>query len=184
MKGALDVHRTLLAQDVPHEIVRLPRVVLHADEIPEVLGLPNDRCVAVRMYEADSGLVAVAVRAGDTPHPAALLAATGSRHLRPAAADVVNHATDYAASLVSPVLLPDDVQLLADACIGHVDVVYVPTGDGGTVLGIASHDLLVTTGARVAEVCVPDVPTYGTVDLTTEDIDVADTLGLSGRDWR
>ncbi|MDQ1704625.1 MAG: Cys-tRNA(Pro)/Cys-tRNA(Cys) deacylase, partial [Frankiaceae bacterium] len=46
MKDALDVHRSLLAREVPHEVVRLPRLVLSADEIPEAMGLPRDRCVA------------------------------------------------------------------------------------------------------------------------------------------
>lgn len=184
MKGALDVHRALLARDVPHEIVRLPRVVLHADEIPEVLGLPRERCVVVRVYELDTGLVAIAVRAGDVPHPAAILLATGSKQMRLAAPDLVNHVTEYAASLVSPILLPDDVPLYADSCLADVDVVYTPTGDGGTVLGIPARDLLAVTGARVAELSVPDVPAFQTVDLSREDVDIADLLGLPAHDWR
>jgi prolyl-tRNA editing enzyme YbaK/EbsC (Cys-tRNA(Pro) deacylase) len=151
MKGALDVHRELLTRDVPHEIVRLPRVVLHADEIPEALGLPQAQCLALRMYVADGDLIAVGVPAGATPDPTALLAALGTRSLRPATAQEVNARTDYAAGLVSPVLLPDDVPLYVDASVGLSDVLYAPTGDTGTVLGIRTGDLLVLTGARVAD---------------------------------
>ncbi|MFL6138967.1 MAG: aminoacyl-tRNA deacylase [Frankiaceae bacterium] len=151
MKGALDVHRELLARDVPHEIVRLPRVVLQADEIPDALGLPSEQCLALRMYVADGDLVAVGVPAGRTPEPTALLAALGARSLRPAPAQQVNARTDFAAGLVCPVLLPGDVPLCIDAAVGLHDVLYAPTGDTGTALGIRTCDLLVISGARVAD---------------------------------
>lgn len=170
MKDALDVHRSLLAREVPHEIVRLPRLVLSADEIPAASGLPPQRCVAVRLYHADDRVVATLVRAGELPHPGAVLAAAGARSLRVAPADLVNQVTDFAASLVSPVLLPEDVLVLADACVGHHDVVYTATGDGGTVLGIPSRWLLTASRARVCELCAPASPT---VDLTGDvDADV------------
>jgi prolyl-tRNA editing enzyme YbaK/EbsC (Cys-tRNA(Pro) deacylase) len=164
MKDALDVHRSLLAREVPHEIVRLPRLVLSADEIPGASGLPAQRCVAVRLYHADDQVVAVLVRAGELPHPGAVLAAVGARTLRAASPDVVNEVTDFAASLVSPVLLPESVAVLADSCVGHHDVVYTATGDGGTVLGIPSRWLLTASRARVCELCTPASPTVDLAD--------------------
>lgn len=188
MKDALDVHRSLLAREVPHEVVRLPRLVLSADELPQALGLPRERCVAVRLYLADEQLAAVIVRAGELPHPAAVLTALGARSLRSAPPELVNAATDFAASLVSPVLLPADVRVLADACVGHVEVVYAATGDGGTALGVSSRWLLTASRASVAELCAPGSPT---VDLD-EDFDETvlrsddDARALFGpqRDWR
>jgi prolyl-tRNA editing enzyme YbaK/EbsC (Cys-tRNA(Pro) deacylase) len=169
MKDALDVHRTLLAAEVPHEVVRLPRPVSSADEIPEVLGLPASRCVAVRVYQADERLVAVLMRAGEHPHPGALLTALAATTLRPAPGDLINAATDFAASLVSPVLLPAEIEVLADTCLGHTDVVYAATGDSGTALGIASRRLLTASRARVAELCAPAQHVVGlTVDLDAE----------------
>lgn len=165
MLDALDVHRALLAREVPHEVVRLPRLVLSADEIPEVMGLPASRCVAVRLYLADDDKpVAVIVRAGELPHPGAVLAAAGARSLRAARPEVVNAITDFAAPLVCPVLLPESVIVLADTCVGHTDVVYAPTGDGGTALGIASRWLLTSSRASVAELCSPDSPTVDLAD--------------------
>jgi Cys-tRNA(Pro)/Cys-tRNA(Cys) deacylase len=179
VKGALDIHRALLARDVPHEILRLPRVVLSADEVPDVLGLPRTHCVAVRMYEADDALVAVVVRAGDVPHPMTVLGATGARTLRPAPADRVNRDTDYAASLVSPLLLPSDVQVLADSCLSEIDVVYAPTGEGGTVLGIPLASLLVASAARVDEFCGP----VSDLDEGDEEL-LADMLSQPAHGWR
>jgi prolyl-tRNA editing enzyme YbaK/EbsC (Cys-tRNA(Pro) deacylase) len=179
MKDALDVHRSLLARDVPHEIVRLPRLVLSADEIPAILGLPPERCVAVRFYLADERPVAVIVRAGELPHPGAVLAAAGARTLRSARADLVNQLTEFPAPLVSPVLLPTSVVVLADTCVGQEDVVYAPTGDGGTVLGISTRWLLTASRASVAELCAPMSPT---VDLADDigDLDRPERL----RHWR
>lgn len=184
MKGAIDVHRALLAQDVPHEIVRLPRPVLHADEIPDVLGLPPQRCLVVRVYETEHGLIAALVRAGDLPHPAAMLLAAAARRLSPAPADLVNRMTDYAASLVSPVLLPEEVRLVADAAVGMVDVVYAPTGDSGTALGIAAQDLLRAAGAQIADLCASGPADGSSVDVTTIDLEAAELLGLPSHDWR
>ncbi len=180
MKDALDVHRALLAHEVPHEVVRLPRLVLSADEVPQALGLPRERCVAVRIYHADDELVAVIVRAGDQPHPAAVLAGLGARTLRVAGASEVNAATDFAAALVSPVLLPPTMRVLADACIGHTHVVYAPTGDGGTAIGIEAVWLLKTSGASVAELCAPQSSTIDLVD----DLEEVGRLVARQRDLR
>lgn len=181
MLDALDVHRSLLAREVPHEVVRLPRLVLSADELPGALDLPVSRCVAVRMYLADGEPVAVIVRAGELPHPGAVLAAVGARMLRAARPEVVNELTDFAAPLVSPVLLPDSVTVLADSCVGHTDVVYAPTGDGGTALGIASRWLLTASHAAVAELCAPDSPTVDLADdLPAAMTDAARLAGHAG----
>src|SRR3954451_13878568 len=97
MKDALDVHRSLLAREVPHEVIRLPRVVLSADESPDALGLPAESCVPVRVYRADDQIVAVIVRAAAPPPPGAVLASPGARTLRQSRADEVPGLTDFAA---------------------------------------------------------------------------------------
>lgn len=162
MKGTLDIHRELLARDVPHEVIRLPRLVLAADELPEVLDLPPARCVAVRVYQIDDHLVAVIVRAGDVPDPARLLNLLRARSVRIAPPDVINTVTEYASGLVSPLLLPPQIVVLADAAVTESPVLYIPTGETGTALGIPSRELIAAAGATVAELCVAD----STVDLT------------------
>lgn len=152
MRGALDVHRELLASDVPHEVVRLRgAVVVNADDLPAALDVPAGSCVALRCYVTDGGFVAVAVRAGVVPDPRAVLDALGARTLRAATADEVNAATDYAAGLVSPLCLPPGVTLLADAALCAADVLYCPVGEGGVALGIRTADLLSASGAQVEQ---------------------------------
>ena len=158
MKGALDVHRELLARDVPHEIIRLRSRATSAEDLPRLLGLTSG-CVTVRCYVVErpgrSSFAAVLVPAGAVPEPAALLDALSARSVRPARPDVVNAATDYAAGLVGPFCLPADVELLADSALGESDVSYCAVGEGGVVLGIRTRDLLVTTGARATSLTGP-----------------------------
>ena len=163
MKDALAIHRELLARGVPHEIVRLRRIILSADELPDALGLPASQCLAVRVYEADDTLVAVCVPAGTTPAPSALLHATGAQRIGLAPVDRINAETDFAGGLVAPLLLPDHVQVLADASVPAREVLYSPTGESGTALGIHSKDLLAVSRARVASLLTPTL-----VDLDSD----------------
>lgn len=161
MKGALDVHRALLALDVPHEVVRLPTPVAGADELPRVLGLAVG-CLAVRCYTVTRttgrSFVAVLVPAGAAPDPGALLEALGATAVRTATAGEINAATEFAAGLVSPVALPPSVELLADTAVGTHDVVYTAIGEPGLALGIRVRDLLVAVGAKVANLTTGRLP--------------------------
>ncbi|MDT7536874.1 MAG: hypothetical protein QOE84_2354 [Actinomycetota bacterium] len=158
MKSALDVHRRLLADGVPHEMVRLRVPALTGDDLPRALSVPRSSCAVVRCYrvtrrDGTLHVGAVLLRSGDTPDPASLLDAFEAVSIRPATGAEVNAATDYASSLVSPVCLPEGVVLLADAALGASplpgDVLYAPTGESGVALGIHTRDLLVASGARV-----------------------------------
>lgn len=179
MRGALDVHQQLLAAGVPHEIVRLPRPVQRADELPAVLSLPDSSCLTVRVFElartnGDPGrtgpaapmprvagmgavaaighegdMVAVLVTAGSTVDEIAVARACGGRAVRAAGPLEVNATTQFFAGLVSPVCLPTGLRLYAEASLDRPGVVYAATGEGGTALGIASRDLLRHVAARL-----------------------------------
>jgi prolyl-tRNA editing enzyme YbaK/EbsC (Cys-tRNA(Pro) deacylase) len=178
MKDALAIHRMLLERETLHEIVRLPRAISHADELPEVLGLPPGRCLVTRVYAfsitacghgrddavqnaTDRGgacrggqafLAAVVVQAGSTPSCESLRPALGAGSVRPAHAGLVNDATEYAADLVAPLLLPESVKILIDQRIvdglHEDDVAYTTTGEPCTALGIRALDLLSLSGAE------------------------------------
>lgn len=153
MRGALDVHRDLLAKDVAHEVVRLPSRLVHADDLPGQMGLDRG-CVSVRCYVVErvdgACFAAVLVPAGCVPSPVALLAALGARSVRPARPEQVNAATDYAAGLVCPVGLPSDVEVLADTALEASPTSYCAIGEGGVALGISTQDLLRVSAARRA----------------------------------
>ena len=74
---------------------------------------------------------------------------TARPHPFAASADVINEATGYAAALVAPLLLPDDITMLIDERAAMIDeIVYTPTGEGCTALGIHSVDLLSLCAAK------------------------------------
>lgn len=166
MLGPLDVHRHLLTRDVPHEIVRLRRVAQTADHLPEVLGLPESRCVTARVYEALAGstpfLAVVLCHACSEPDLRTLRRVLGTPSVHPAHPDLVNAQTGYMASHVAPALLPEDAIVCVAEEITHHDeeVVYTATGDGGTVLGIRLRDLLDVCAATVV---IPTDTATGTV---------------------
>lgn len=162
MRGALDVHRELLARDVPHEMVRLRgTVAADADDLPRALDHSPTCCVAVRCYVTDQGFACALVGAGAVPHPQALLDALDAGTLRPATPDEVNAATEFSAGLVSPVCLPDTAAVVCDSALLRCDVVYCPLGEGGVALGIRTRDLLAATGARVVGLFPLPLPAGG-----------------------
>jgi Cys-tRNA(Pro)/Cys-tRNA(Cys) deacylase len=157
MLGPLDIHHYLLAHDVHHEIVRLPRPAASAEHLAEVLGLAPRRCLAVHPFHAlttDADLLVLVLAPADFAPEAASLVMLLSEVLRDrlgpnavvtaAGADLVSSRTDYLAGHLAPLLLPPDVLVVATE--GVVDlaatIIYTATGDGGTALGIGATDLL------------------------------------------
>jgi len=165
MKDALAIHRALLEWETVHEIVRLRAAMTHADELPKALGLPAKRCLVTRVYScADAGrgrrfLTAVIVPAGERPPIEAVRRTVGARTVRPAHPDVVNAATEYAAGLVCPLLLPDTMPVLVDHRLAEGlnsdDVVYTATGEASTALGIRGGSLYALCHAKPIDPLVP-----------------------------
>ncbi|WP_283139515.1 aminoacyl-tRNA deacylase [Rhizohabitans arisaemae] len=172
MKDALAIHRWLLAHQIHHEIVRLPRPLTCADDLPEILGLLPRRCVSVTVFDDGRILTAVLTFAKETPNTDAVAAVLGSRHLRPASPLRINLGTEYAADLVSPVLLPQAMNLLVDqrlfaAAAGAEHPVYAATGERRTALKIMAADLFGLIGARPVDlggrVRIPVPRTHGSI---------------------
>ncbi|TMQ89652.1 YbaK/EbsC family protein [Actinomadura soli] len=161
MKDALTIHRALLEWEAVHEIVRLPVALAHADELPKALGLPADRCLVTCVYSCDGAhprrpfLTGVIVPAGERPRTDAVQRTVGAETVRPAHADVVNAVTEYAAGLVCPLLLPDDMPVLVDQRVVDGlpadDVVYTATGEASTALGIRGRTLYALCQAKPAD---------------------------------
>ncbi|MFI0356578.1 aminoacyl-tRNA deacylase [Actinomadura sp. 9N407] len=158
MKDALTIHRALLEREIQHEIVRLPIAITRSDELPRALGLPAGRCLATRVLACNDVqrgrrfLAGVIVTAGTSPPAEPVRLALGARLIRPARADLVNAVTEYAADLVCPLLLPDDMPVLIDEGVVEAlpqdDVVYTATGEASTALGIRASDLCALNGAK------------------------------------
>ncbi|MFF4771724.1 aminoacyl-tRNA deacylase [Microtetraspora fusca] len=163
MKDALAIHRWLLAHQIHHEIVRLPRPLTCADELPEVLDAPAARCVCVTVFDAVTrGVaepVAVVGAVGTAPAPSAVAALLGADRVSAASAFLVNSVTDYAAGLVCPLLLPDGLTVLVDRRLAdgvHPDEsVYTVTGERRTALRIRARHLFSLVTGESADLAMP-----------------------------
>jgi prolyl-tRNA editing enzyme YbaK/EbsC (Cys-tRNA(Pro) deacylase) len=163
MKDALSLHRLLLERQTVHEIVRLPRAISSADELPEVLDLPPGRCLCTRLYARPEEclLAAAIVPAGTWPAQEIVAEVLNVATVAPAGDDLVNEATGYAADLVAPLMLPPEITILVDQDVSIADdVVYTATGEACTALGIRTLDLFSLCVAKpVAMACsVGQVP--------------------------
>jgi Cys-tRNA(Pro)/Cys-tRNA(Cys) deacylase len=163
MKDALAIHRWLLSHQIPHEIVRLPRASACADDLPDILGADPASCVRVTVFEVTTRssreAVAVVTTVASPPRPGTVGALLGARRVRPAPAFLVNSATDYAATSVSPFLLPEELTVLVDERLmdGHDpdDLVYTPTGERRTALRLRALDLLSLTPGKHVDLQAP-----------------------------
>src|SRR5512139_3145421 len=142
----------LLERETLHEIVRLPRAISHADELPNVLGLPAERCLVTHVYTVGStrrearALAGVVVAAGREPAAEVIRHRLGARTIRHARADQINAATEYTAYLVCPLLLPPAMRVFIDRRIlltpqAADHVVYTAAGEPFTALAIRLSDL-------------------------------------------
>ncbi|MEW9555673.1 aminoacyl-tRNA deacylase [Nonomuraea sp. NPDC050783] len=161
MKDALAIHRWLLAHQVHHEIVRLPRPMTCAEELPETLSAAPERCLMVRVFEVATrigreAVVAVAFPVSAPPRPGTVGGLLGVRQVRPAPAHVVNAATDYAHGLVCPLLLPESLPLLIDDRLrADTEPVFTATGERHTALSIRALDLVTLLPGKMVDLRGP-----------------------------
>lgn len=166
MKDAIAIHRLLTERGAHHEIVRLPCAIASADELPEALEVSALRCLTVRLYQAfglppieggfspagQAELIAVIIPARMRPRPEWISRVVGAHSVRPASATLINEVTRYAAGLVAPLLLPAQVTLLIEEPLLDLlrgeDVVYLPTGESGTAVGLRAADLFALCGPK------------------------------------
>ncbi|SDK02807.1 aminoacyl-tRNA deacylase [Nonomuraea jiangxiensis] len=157
MKDALAIHRWLLAHQVHHEIVRLPRPMTCAEELPETLSAAPDRCLMVTVFEVVTRLghevvIAVTSTVARPPRPGAVGGQLGLRQVRPASTHVVNSATDYTDGLVCPLLLPESLPMfIDDRLVADDEPIFAATGERHTALSIRALDLLTLLPGKMVD---------------------------------
>ncbi|WP_433435977.1 YbaK/EbsC family protein [Nonomuraea sp. CA-141351] len=157
MKDALAIHRWLLAHQVHHEIVRLPRPMTCAEDLPEAVSAAPDRCLMVTVLEVATRVGREVVIGFTSPVSAppplgAVGGVLGVRRVRPAPAHVVNAATDYASGLVCPLLLPESLPMfIDDRLLDDDDPVYTATGERHTALTLRALDLLALLPGKMVD---------------------------------
>ncbi|MEU8356012.1 YbaK/EbsC family protein [Nonomuraea sp. NPDC048882] len=161
MKDALAIHRWLLAHQVHHEIVRLPRPMTCAEELPEAVSAAPARCLTVTVLDVTTRVGSEVVIGVTSPvssplRPGAVGALLGARQVRPAPARVVNAATDYADGLVCPLLLPESLPMFVDdRLVLDDELVFTATGERHTALSLRALDLLTVLPGKMVDLRGP-----------------------------
>ncbi|MEO3892090.1 YbaK/EbsC family protein [Nonomuraea sp. B5E05] len=157
MKDALAIHRWLLAHQVHHEIVRLPRPMTSAEELPKTVSAAPERCLMVTVFDVATRVgrevvIGVTSPVALPPRPGAVGGLLAARQVRYAPAHVVNAATDYADGLVCPLLLPESLPVFIDDRL-RVDEgpVFMPIGERHTALCLRAVDLLTLLPGKLAD---------------------------------
>lgn len=155
MRGPLDVHRHLLAADVPHEIVHLGRRIASAHELADALGVAPAACAVAHVVMASGQAQVAVLAAGTTWSPSRLAHALRSPEVRAATAVEASALTDYSSGLVSPLALPAGIRVIVDAEVLRSDVVYAAAGETTTAVKVRSRDLVAAAGAVVDAIAEP-----------------------------
>ncbi|MFI6604360.1 YbaK/EbsC family protein [Nonomuraea sp. NPDC050536] len=130
------------------------------EELPEAVSTAPERCVAVTVFEVTTRLgreaVAIVSTVAAPPKPGVVGGLLGVRKVRPAAAFLVNSATDYAAGLVCPLLLPRSLPVLIDDRLRpDTEPIFTATGERHTALTLRALDLLTLLSGKPVDLRVP-----------------------------
>lgn len=141
-RGELDAE--LVWPGVPTPTVR---------DAARALGVTDDQIIKSLLFQTPDGRVVLAVASGPTKvHRKRLAALVDARDVRLAAADVVLERTGYPAGGTAPVIHATPLDVIVDARVLSLPVVYGGGGKVDALLRIRPEEIVRVTGARVADI--------------------------------
>ncbi len=152
VRSSVDVHNSLLADEVPHEVSQLPGPLRDLSAAPAVLGLPASAVARPTVLGDRSGVVLVLAPADLEVNATQVAELLGRKGLRPLAPDRAPGLTGYLLPFVPPVALECPAMVLLDEQLAREDVVYTAAGEPGVILKVRGVDLVKITGAMVSQV--------------------------------
>lgn len=152
MRSSIDVHNSLLADDIPHELSQLSGALRDLSAAPAVLGLPADAVARPTVLADQDGVVVILAPANLTVGARQVAELLGRGELRPVEPDEAPGLTGYLLQFVPPVAVEPPVTVVLDERIAHQDVVYTAAGEPGVILKVRGVDLVKVTSAVVSSV--------------------------------
>jgi prolyl-tRNA editing enzyme YbaK/EbsC (Cys-tRNA(Pro) deacylase) len=152
VRSSVDVHNSLLADEVPHELSQLPGPLRDLAAAPAVLGLPASAVARPTLLADREGVVVVLAPADLEVNTAQVGELLGRKTLHALAADRAPGLTGYLLPFVPPVALECPALVVVDEQLTREDVVYTAAGEPGVILKIRGFDLAKVTGAVVSQV--------------------------------
>ncbi len=152
MRSSVDVHNSLLADEVPHELSQLRGPLRDLAAAPGVLGLPASAVARPTLLEDRAGVVLILAPADLEVNVAQVAELLGRRSLRAVAPDRTPGLTGYLLPFVPPVALESPTTVVVDERLTREDVVYTAAGEPGVILKVRAVDLVKVTAAVVSQV--------------------------------
>jgi len=152
LRSSVDVHNSLLADEVPHELSQLPGPLRDLAAAPAVLGLPASAVARPTVLADRAGVVLILAPADIEVSALQVAELLGRRSLRPLAPDRAPGLTGYLLPFVPPVALECPATVVVDEQLTREDVVYAAAGEPGVILKVRGVDLAKVTGAVVSQV--------------------------------
>jgi prolyl-tRNA editing enzyme YbaK/EbsC (Cys-tRNA(Pro) deacylase) len=152
VRSSVDVHNSLLADEVPHELSQLPGPLRDLAAAPAVLGLPASAVARPTVLADRAGVVLVLAPADLEVNPDQVAELLGRPGLRAVAPDRAPGLTGYLLPFVPPVALECPTTVVIDERLTREDVVYTAAGEPGVILKVRGVDLVKVTGAVVSQV--------------------------------
>jgi Cys-tRNA(Pro) deacylase len=121
----------------------------------DALGLPHAEVLKSLIFRADEGSFLFALMAGDgNVSERKLGRATGHKHIEPAAPHDAERVTGYQTGGISPFGSRRALQVILDATAASRPSLVINAGARGTLVRLATPDLIAATGAKVADIRV------------------------------
>jgi len=155
VRSSIDVHNHLLADEIRHELSRLPGPLRDLAAAPAALGLPAAAVARPTLLIDRDGVVLILAPADLDVDVAQVAELLGREGLHPVAPDRAPGLTGYLMPFVPPVALECPVTVVLDEQLARQDVVYAAAGEPGLILKVRGVDLVKVTSAVVCSAVAP-----------------------------
>jgi len=134
----------------------------------DALGLPHAEVLKSLVFRADDASFLFALIAGDgNVSERKLGRATGHKYIEPAAPHDAERVTGYQTGGISPFGSRQVLQVILDATAASRPSLVINAGARGTLVRLATSDLIATTGAKVADIRIESDRPAGTTIADT-----------------
>ena len=145
--------QVLREKGIAHEVLTYRFDRKGARLAADALGLSHAEVLKSLVFRADDGSFLFALIAGDgNVSERKLGRATGHKHIEPAAPHDAERVTGYQTGGISPFGSRQVLQVILDATAASRPSLVINAGARGTLVRLATSDLIATPGAKVADI--------------------------------
>jgi len=137
----------------PFEVLPYRHEVKGAKPVAEALGLPEEIVIKTIVFQADDGSFLVALMSGDGSVSEKKLARVSDhKRVSPAAPRDAERVTGFQIGGIGPFGLKQLLPVFLDEVTAQLDEIVINAGARGTMIRLATKDLIRLTGATVADI--------------------------------